>query len=182
MRCLLVLVSLFVAIPAYAGDSRDQSSGTHGHERQMPKVYDAQGKYVGHLSNLGNGVYLTIDGAVAFVSIERVRDSATSSATQFRWASANIVYYASSDCSGPPIIDASNGARPATAVRVGADVVLYVAGDADSTTLHAGSKRQAPNLNVCGQITQNGDIKKAFSSESTFPLTQEYPEPLTIEP
>ena len=67
------------------------------------------------------------------------------------------------------------------AVRVGANVELYVAGTANSTTLHAGSMRQAPDLIACFS-DQNDNINQAFATESTYPLTQEHPEPLTIQP
>lgn len=175
MRYLLAMAWLFGAVLAYAGDSQGRGSG------QMPKVYDAQGKYVGQLSNIGDGVYLTINGAVTFVAITRVDNGIDASATQFQWGSAKTIYYASSDCSGPAIIPAGNGPRPSVAGRVGADVVLYVAGTANSTTLHAGSMRQAPDANACFS-DQNSNINQAFATETTYPLTQEHPEPLTIQP
>ncbi|MDR5748796.1 hypothetical protein QCE73_37070 [Caballeronia sp. LZ029] len=184
MRYLLVLALLCAAVSTYAGDSHDQGAGRHGGERQGPKVYDAQGKYVGLLvgSASGDGVYLTINGAATFVGINRVSDNTTASATQFQWWGGNFAAYASSDCSGPAIIQSYDAlGRPSTAVRVGTDVVLYVAGGADSTTLQARSQRVPRNLDVlCASLDVQFD--RVFATEATYPLSQEYPEPLTIRP
>jgi hypothetical protein len=71
MRYLLMLAMLLGAMSAYAGDSQDQGDGRRGDDRSgPPKVYDAQGKYVGRLETNSNqdGVFLTINGAVTFRS------------------------------------------------------------------------------------------------------------------
>ena len=182
MRYLLVLALLLGAASAYAGDSQDQQHGSQGDGRGGPEVYDAQGKYIGPLveSNFGDGVYLTINGAVTFVPINRVSGSTTASATQFQWSGSGPAVFSSSDCSGPPILSVNSWARPSMAIRRGADVVLYVAGDAGSRPLAAGSERMPPNLDVCLPIVV--DMPDSFAAQTTYPLTQAYPEPLSIRP
>ena len=64
------------------------------------------------------------------------------------------------------------------AVRQGTDVIVYVAADAYSTPAVAASVRQNPNLSEC--TSYSGTIPSAFTPESSYPITQFYPEPLTI--
>ena len=183
MRYLLMLAMLLGAMSAYAGDSQDQGDGRRGDDRSgPPKVYDAQGKYVGRLETNSNqdGVFLTINGAVTFVGIGRLSVGSQISATQFQWASVGVISYPSTDCSGPPLLEYVSGPRPSMAVRQGADVVLYVAGEANSTTVHASSTRQNPNINVCSPFSF--DLNQVFIPDTPYPLTQMYPEPLTIRP
>ncbi|SAK70287.1 hypothetical protein AWB78_02752 [Caballeronia calidae] len=64
------------------------------------------------------------------------------------------------------------------AVRQGTDVVVYVAADAWSAPTVAASIRQNPNLSEC--TPYSATIPSAFMPESSYPITQFYPEPLTI--
>jgi hypothetical protein len=196
MRYLLMVAMFVGAAWAYAGDREEQHNGRSGEGRGgPPKVYDAQGKYVGQLeTNSGtDGVFLTLNGVVTFAGIARLSVTTPAgiilsvSATQFQWASKNSINYQSADCSGAPFMDwlvqlapYALGPRPSVAVRLGTDVVLYVAGEADSTTISARSYRQSPNSSACQTLSVPIEHDLSFLSERSYPLTQMYPEPLTI--
>ncbi|MFM0040297.1 hypothetical protein PQQ73_37615 [Paraburkholderia strydomiana] len=181
MRYFIVLALLMLNAAAAGADNlQDRRRGSEGEERHIPKVFDAQGKFVGRLegSSGGDGVYLEVNGAVVFAAIARQTNGAQASATQWQWASAGFISYPSSDCSGPPLIFYYSGVQPSMAVRQGADVVLYVASGGSSTTVHASSVRQNPNIDQC---TANAyDIPGFVVEPSGYSLTQHYPEPLTI--
>ena len=184
MRYLLALALLFGAASAYAGDGGGHTGGSNDNPGAPPRVYDAQGKYVGQLARYQshNGVFLTVNGAVSFAGIEplSIDNGAEYSATQFQWSSESLIYYTSADCSKPPIIYYERSPRPAEVVRLGTDVVLYVAGEADGTTVHASADRGNPNINVCAPVSK--DLANAFIPETSYPLLQKHPEPLTIRP
>ncbi|MDR5857735.1 hypothetical protein QCE42_22870 [Caballeronia sp. LZ050] len=150
-----------------------------------PQVFDAQGKFVGPLDDYGGpGVYLTVNGAIAFVPIERVIVSGDGgpqtvySATQFRWSGLNAVDFTSTDCSGTPVITVTTGIRPTTTVRLGNDVTLYVAPATNSAPVSIGSVRAGPTFTCTASSTPVTEY--GWSTESTFSLTGAYPEPLTI--
>lgn len=191
MRCLLLVAMLLCAASAQAGDSHDERNGRPGDGRGgPPKVYDARGEYVGQLgtNNGVDGVFLTISGAVTFVGVERASVGTQLSATQFQWTTSSYIEYPSTDCSGPPVLEYNNGRptpytlgpRPSVAVRQGADVVLYVAGEADSTTVQAWSYRTNPVMNVCKTYSASLERGQVFALDTTYQLTQIHPEPLTI--
>ncbi|MFM0053585.1 hypothetical protein [Caballeronia grimmiae] len=152
---------------------------------ETPLVFDSQGKLVGPLDDYGGpGVYLTVNGAIAFVPVERVKVSGDGgpqtvySATQFRWSGSNAADFTSSDCSGTPVITLISGVRPSTTIRLGNDVTLYVAPAANSAPIQIGSARSGPNFTCAAPgtpVTEYG-----WPTESTFSLTGAYPEPLTI--
>ena len=188
MRRLFVVAMLLAAASAYAGDQQDQPNGRPGEGRGGPPgVYDAQGKFVGQLetNSGGDGVFLTINGALTFVAIERVPVGTQLSATQFEWASARYIYYPSTDCSGLPVLENvppqayMYGPRPSEALRLGTDVVLYVASGANSITVQAWSAREPPNL-TCIPYSAAQVQQQVFVPDTTYPLTQTYPEPLSV--
>jgi hypothetical protein len=152
---------------------------------ETPLVFDAQGKFVGPLDDYGGpGVYLTVNGAIAFVPIERVIVSGDGgpqtvySATQFRWSGMNVADFTSTDCSGTPVITLTTGVRPSTTIRLGHDVTLYVAPATNSAPIVIGSVRSGPTFTCAASgtpVTEYG-----WPTESTFSLTGAYPEPLTV--
>ncbi|VXC93232.1 conserved hypothetical protein [Burkholderia sp. 8Y] len=173
MRAIVVSVFLLLHLSAaFAGG-------------ETPEVFDAQGKFVGALDDYGGpGVYLTVNGAVAFVPIERVIVSGDGgpqtvySATQFRWSGMNAVDFTSSDCSGTPVITLTTGVRPSTTIRLGNDVTLYVAPAINSAPVTIGSVRSGPTFTCAAASTPVTEY--GWFTESTFSLTGAYPEPLTI--
>ncbi|WP_156923670.1 hypothetical protein [Burkholderia sp. WSM2232] len=177
MRCVVVLfVMLINAVSAVADDWQDRLRS----DRHVPKVFDARGKFVGPLegSSSGDGVYLDVNGAVVFAAITRQTNGAQASATQWQWASSAFIPYASTDCSGPPLIAYYYAVQPAIAVRQGADVELYVSSGGYSTIVHASSARQNPTLSQCSPYSY--DIPAFIVNPNAYSLTQHYPEPLTI--
>ncbi|SAK75863.1 hypothetical protein AWB79_04520 [Caballeronia hypogeia] len=148
-------------------------------------VFDAQGKFVAPLDDFGGpGVYLTVNGVVAFAPLERVIVSGDGgpqtvySATQFRWSGTNAADYTSSDCGGTPVITLITGVRPATSVRLGSDVTLYVAPATNSAPVQIGSVRSGPNF-VC-TASNPPTTEYGWPTETTYSLTGAHPEPLTI--
>jgi hypothetical protein len=178
-RSFVVLLLLFSSL-SFADDM-----GRGGHrpdDRRVPRLFDAQGKVVGPIETFRSepGVYLTINGALTFVAVRRqaTADYSQYSASQFQWADTAFIPYTGPNCSGSPIIVYYDGPRPSMAVRQGADVVVYVAADAWSAPAAAASVRQSPNSSEC--TPYGSTIPSAFTPESTYPITQFFPEPLTI--
>lgn len=193
------------ALASYAEDAaREREHRAHGMQ-----VFDAQGQRVGRLTSLGgtDGVLLNMNGVPLFAAIERRSTSGGTSATDFQWAASSVLSYASPGCSGAPLVryDANSdpnlfrqqAARPSLAVRSGADVTLYFAGDGYSAT----------TLNVSGYTVEHGcealsaaprevceagcvwppshayvlpKVLQAWPAAGTFELTRRYPEPLRI--
>jgi hypothetical protein len=181
MRYFIVLAFLvLIAVSASADDSQDRRQSGGSDERHIPKVFDAQGKLVGPLagSSGGDGVYLNVGGEVVFAAIARQTSGTQVSATQWQWATTGFIPYASSDCSGPPLMFYYSGVYPSMAVRQGVDVVLYIASGEYSTTVHASSLRANPNIDQC--TTYSYDLPVFLVDPSGYALTQHYPEPLTI--
>jgi hypothetical protein len=144
------------------------------------KVFDAQGNMVGPLVSRQNqdGVQLTVNGTVIFAGVTRVSTNNGSqfSASQWQWANTGFVVYPAPNCSGDPVITyAMAPVRPTMLVRTGADVTAYIAKDAYSTSMAVASMRQTDGQ--CVSFTHPLD---GWTPESTYPLTQHYPEPLTI--
>jgi hypothetical protein len=183
MRYFIVLVLLiFYGVSSSADDSGDRRRGGQHEEGHVPKVFDAQGKFVGYFvaGSGGEGVYLEINGAVVFAAIGRasIDNGAHVSANQWQWSSVGFIPYASSDCSGPPLMFYYSGAQPSMEVRQGTDVLLYVAGNGYTSTVHASSVRQNPTIQQCTAYSY--DIPVFQVDPSGYSLTQHYPEPLTI--
>ncbi|MFL9962890.1 hypothetical protein PQR02_17700 [Paraburkholderia sediminicola] len=189
MRKSLVaaLLGLGVTSLSYGGDGDRSGSREHGEhgEHRVLKVFDARGKTVGPLVSVSNpprtaGVVLDINGATILVPIQRASNSGGQIfASQYEWAGDfNPAKYPTSDCSGVPVIDDLFAKlRPASVIKQGADAAVYVAADTYSTNItvksslvdgHCLSSSPFP-LNVPG-----------WQAESTYSLTQNYPEPLTI--
>ena len=92
---------------------------------------------------------------------------------QYEWAS-DLAAYLSSDCSGTPLITSTvSQLRPSQIIRQGVDATLYIAGDTYS------AQTTFMSFNLSGRCLP-GDILEAWSPESSYSLTQHYPEPLTI--
>lgn len=181
MRSRSFVALLFFCSTLSFGD--DTARGGHRpDDRRVPKLFDSQGKVVGPVESFRNepGVYLSINGALTFVPVRRQSNADYSqySASQFQWSDTGFIAYTGANCSGSPIIVYYDGPRPSMAVRQGTDVVVYVAADAWSAPTVAASIRQNPNLSEC--TSYSGTIPSAFVPESSYPITQFYPEPLTI--
>ncbi|SAK82453.1 hypothetical protein AWB78_04025 [Caballeronia calidae] len=171
---------LFYGISSSADEPSDQGRHGRGQNPHIPKVFDAQGQFVGLLetSSGGDGVYLEINDAVVFAAIGRANNGSQVAASQWQWASTGFIPYASSDCSGPPVIFYYASAQPAIAVRRGTDVVLYVSIGENTSTVHVSSVRQNPNISQC--TASSSDISAFVVDPTGYSLTQHYPEPLTI--
>ncbi|MBC8748785.1 hypothetical protein OKW43_001815 [Paraburkholderia sp. WC7.3g] len=189
MRKSLVaaLLCLSVTSLSYGGDG-DRSDGRENGERgehRVLKVFDAQGKSVGPLVSVSSpprtaGVVLNINGATILVPIQRASNSGGQiSASQYEWAGDfNPAKYPTSDCSGVPVIDDIFAKlRPSSVVRQGADATVYVAPDTYSMDVTLRSSL------VNGDCVSSSPFPfnvPGWQAESTYSLTQNNPEPLTI--
>ncbi|MGF6299364.1 hypothetical protein OKW43_001818 [Paraburkholderia sp. WC7.3g] len=192
MRKSLVAVLLASGITSlsYGGDgnrSDGPEAGKQGEHRVL-KVFDATGKNVGPVVTLGffPGVVLHVSGATILVPISRPFDSGGQyPASQYQWGwLASSLGYPTTDCSGPPVVpaggDASDILRPSIVVREGADATAYVAPDTHTTDV---TLRSYVAHGKCAPDTSRPDrlhMVKGWYAESTYSLTQNYPEPLTI--
>ncbi|WP_244817874.1 hypothetical protein [Caballeronia sp. Lep1P3] len=182
MRAIVVSALLLLYASASFGD--DTSGDIHKLGAEL-LVYDAQGRPVAPLDDYGGqGVYLTINGAIAFAFIERTIVSGDGgpqtvySGTNFRWSGTNAVDFTSSDCSGTPIITLTSGVRPSLAVRRGADVTLYVAPDTNSAPMRVASTLSGPNFQCTTATVPTTEY--GWPAAITYSLTGSHPEPLTI--
>ncbi|MDR5857734.1 hypothetical protein P9239_02775 [Caballeronia sp. LZ062] len=157
----------------------------HAHHRHNLHVFDANGQEVGALKYAQGsaGVFVTVNGAPAFVPIMRRQISGTGnktvySATEFMWGWYFQNQYYSSDCSGAPLVPGTAAGRPAFTLRKGSDVTVYVAPETNSQLLTVSSytlgtngqcQRYTPPLTAAG-----------WPVESSCVITQEHPEPLSI--
>jgi hypothetical protein len=184
MRNSLVIALLICGLvtSAHADDGNDRGrreNGERGDHRTL-KVFDGQGHVVGPLVSYGPlGTILNVNGIPIFAPIQHASTKITTqySASQFQWAGAFSAYL-STDCSGFPIITPSSASssqvRPAQFVRQGADVTAYIAGDTYSAQTSFKSYRSGSAC-VVGTETL-----EAWTAETSYPVTQHYPEPLTI--
>ncbi|MGF6935505.1 hypothetical protein OKW41_004667 [Paraburkholderia sp. UCT70] len=176
------LLALSMATLSYGFDgsgSGGRESGERGGQR-TPKVFDSQGKVVGPLISYEPlGTVLLVNGAVIFAPIQRVSISNGSqhSASQFQWA-GDFSAYPTSDCSGSPLITptaaATSQVRPSQIVRQGVDATVYIAGDTYSV------QTTFMSFLISGRCSPGQETLEAWSPESSYSLTQYYPEPLTI--
>lgn len=164
---------------------------------RIPKVFDAQGKIVGPLASFSgrSGVFLSINGALVLVPIiHRPRDatqtglSAERSSSEFQWSDVDSVPYASADCSGTPLVPQTgqraddSGPRPSIVVRQGVDVTVYVAAATYSKSQVTGSYRTLGpgSTSSCFAESPGNFTDPAWPSETAYPMTQHYPEPLRV--
>jgi len=175
---VMAVLALGVTTLSYGFDgsgSDGRESGERAGQRTL-KVFDSQGKVVGRLVSYGPlGVILNVNGATVLGRIERasINNGSQHSASQYEWAS-DLGAYLSSDCSGTPLITSTvSQLRPSQIIRQGVDATLYIAGDTYS------AQTTFMSFNLSGRCLP-GDILEAWSPESSYSLTQHYPEPLTI--
>ncbi|MFM0053586.1 hypothetical protein [Caballeronia grimmiae] len=157
----------------------------HAHHRHVLHVFDANGKAVGAFEYAGGsaGVFLTVNGAAVFVPIIRRQVSGTGnqivySATEFTWGWYFMNQFYSADCSGAPLVSDTTGPRPSFALRKGSEVTVYVGPETNSQFLSVSSyilgtngqcQRYTPPLTAGG-----------WPVESSYVITQDHPEPLSI--
>lgn len=163
----------------------------HGGERRLPVVVDAHGRFVGPLTsgrtdffnNAPPGVVLTVNGAIVFVPIHRASAAGDHTLTsQYVWGDVSYGNsFRTSDCSGTPFIrgELTGTLRPATIVRQGDEATLYVAPDSFSSDL-APLVRSVRFVEGSCATLMPVDREEGWTPESSFPLTQHYPEPLTV--
>lgn len=197
MRISLIVAALACSATLSYADGGADSPERRGEDHRVPSVYDAQGKFVGSLTSASgvSGVFLKVNGALTFVPIIHSaknylhgRLDAERSASQYQWSDSASEAYASTDCSGNPlIIDTGNTqddsvGRPSMLIRSGADVTLYVASDTYSSINVIGSFRSfftgVPES--CFAESPGNFTPPAWPMESAYPITQHYPEPLRV--
>ncbi|WP_321800390.1 hypothetical protein [Caballeronia sp. J97] len=179
---LLVALLVMCAGLSFAG-GRDDARGADDDAR-LPMVYDAQGRAIGPLEFFGgvNGVYIAIDGEPVFVTVDhKLVGPLQYSASEFEWAAAQSVGYATTDCSGSVLVPYSASPTPAIAVRNGVDVTVYTAVDGYSGNVHVYSLRQTDSSGATScSATPFDEGSLYWAVRSTYPLTQHYPEPLHV--
>lgn len=153
-------------------------------QRRVLQVFDANGKAAGAFRYFGGsgGVFTTANGASVFVPIVRRAVAGTGnqtsySATEFGWGSYFINQFISADCSGAPLIT-DTGPRPSSMLRRGAEVTVYVAPGTDSQFLRVSSYLLGTNgqcQRYTTAVTQSG-----WPVESSYVITQDHPEPLSV--
>lgn len=181
------LLALCVAASAFGADTDSPADGPGG----PLAVFDSQGKYVGPLVSFVDQSIATVifvNGAIIVVPISRVTSSSGHySASKFAWTSSSpFINYPTADCSGPPIIlsttyigtgDAAP-ARPSVTVRTGTETIAYIAPDTYSSSIQNPSQEQANN-GGCAVSPITSSVS-GWLPASTYSLSQNYPEPLTV--
>jgi hypothetical protein len=159
----------------------DDSRTWHGGERRFLAVVDAHGRFVGPLKS--GGVELTVNGAIVFVPIHRASGAdGHTLASQYVWGGVSYGNsFRTSDCSGTPFIrgELTGTLRPATIVRQGGEATLYIAPDSFSSDFAPLVRSERYVEGPCATLTPV-DREEGWTPESSFPLTQHYPEPLTV--
>jgi hypothetical protein len=179
------LVATFVLLSALWGAGSvaiadDEDSLHHNSDRPVPKLFDANGKYVGNVVYFGEpefgdpGVILNIHGALVYASIKRPLDSPT----QLQWHGFGPSY-SGPNCSGTVFVQYARGPfRPAAIVRSGATATLYVASGTLQQMVTVQSTVTGPPETCWSESSSY--VIPAWTVESTFDLTQHYPEPLRV--
>lgn len=176
MRNATVAVLLALSsIPLAHAD--DTARETHTRRAQTLKVFDSQGKYIGPLvaiDQLTVGTVVNANGVLIVAPIHRVSVNGQTSTSQYEWANTLPATAAppTLDCRGFPVIGALTGPgvlRPSFTLRSGTEATAYVAPVGYSMPT-------PPN----GQCTGEGSPAPSWLAQSTYPLTQNYPEPLAI--
>jgi hypothetical protein len=181
------LLALCVAASAFGADTDSSADGPGG----PLAVFDAQGKYVGPLVSFVDqsiAAVITVNGATIVVPISRaVSSSGHLSASSFAWSSTDpFVSYPTADCSGPPIVlsttitGAGDAApvRPSLTIRTGSAAITYIAPDTYSSSLPNASQVQVGS-SACATFPVITSLS-GWMPASTYPLSQNYPEPLTV--
>ena len=167
-------------------DRRDTHGGGEPQEHRVLKVFDAKGRLVGPLSQVGSaeGVVLNVGGVSTFAAITRPFDDNTGQlhASKYAWTGIGLSY-TTADCSGPPIIlDAPPAFRPSAVDRNGASATLYIAPDAPTTLMTVQSSGYE---GFCEPLTDGHSgpppfTGNAWSIQTVYSLTDHYPEPLAV--
>jgi hypothetical protein len=151
------------------------------------QVFDSRGKSVGPVFSIGlsSGAIVNANGVSILVPIQRVSNSAGHfSASQYQWAPSSSIeteQFATSNCSPPPLVDDTSGAlRPVIVLRNGADATAYIAPDTYSHFGTLGSYLNGTQCVMTGAPTNPTTSGPVWNVGSTYPLTQNYPEPLSI--
>lgn len=163
--CLIAVLLLLVALPSLAD------------EPPVLKLYDANGHLVGPLASYGgsDGVFLSVNGAITFARISRIDSTLPYSVTLFAWSAGSRVDYESANCSGTPAIEwQSGGPRPSISIRQGTETVLYIGSDTNTQQLPLASAI------VDGRCISFPFTLPLVRAESSYSLTQHYPDPLTV--
>jgi hypothetical protein len=180
------LLALCLVSSAYGDGGRALADGPGA----LLAVFDAHGNYVGPVVGFEDrplATVITINGATIMAPISRAPVGTHLSVSQFEWSSSStLLLYLSSNCSGPPIIETSTiifgsgesvPVRPSLSIRTGLEATAYIAPDTYSTTFSSQSQIETP-FGCSGPVptfTVTG-----WLPASTYPLSRNYPEPLTI--
>ncbi|RFU49030.1 hypothetical protein [Paraburkholderia sp. DHOC27] len=187
-----VLLAVCLSSLAYGGDGTATSNGQAGNrdDEDVLKVFDGQGRYVGPLVSANDSQVVTIivaNGAVIAVPLSRIYNATTNqySAEQYEWGDilSTSGQYPTPTCGGPPFIDADSPGRPSTTLRVGADATVYIAPDTESSTVtinSMGLPGQCETLGSNPSVPPVLTFEGWAAPESTYSLTQHYPEPLSV--
>ncbi|WP_244851079.1 hypothetical protein [Caballeronia sp. SL2Y3] len=179
-RLFVLIVTILATGASYADDFAPEQLGRHTEHRQRLKVFDARGAVVGLLAANGgdDGVYLRINGAVAFAPVRHWTNGGTFKPylpSRFQWSESGAVFFESTDCTGSPAIGALiSGIRPSVVVRTNVEAVLYVAGDTNASPVEVRS------ISMDSLCSRAAGARPLLRAEATFSLTQHYPEPLII--
>lgn len=145
------------------------------------RLMDAAGQDVGVVEQ--NGVQATIDNVTLFLPLERNPTPTGLSSTELRWRSDRPVHYASTDCSGTPLLtDGHAGAgrdiyRPSRMVRVANTVRLFVAAPGTSAPV-ASNSTFSGSACVVNEVPVTVD---AWTRLFDVDLSALHPEPLHIQ-
>jgi len=145
----------------------------------IPVIVDARNTVVGPA--FGQGVILSVQGSEVYVDLSHSADGINYSATELSWGAFYSETFATTDCSGPPLIPAANGGltptpfKPAIVVRNGNTVTLYIAGTS------AASNQQYHSYGLPSSCSALSGTTLAYSVGITVNnLTQLHPEPLHV--
>ncbi|SAL83913.1 hypothetical protein AWB67_06537 [Caballeronia terrestris] len=180
MRGLIVLALLLSSsMASFADDHQDRP------QRRVLQVFDANGKAVGAFKYAGGGagVFMTVNGAPVFVPVIRRQVAGTGnqtiySATEFEWGWYFFNQFYAADCSGSPLISDRTGPRPSFTLRRGSDVTVYIAPTTNSQYLSVSSYLLGTN-SQCQRYT-TPVTAAGWPIESSYVITQDHPEPLSI--
>jgi hypothetical protein len=164
-----------------AGDGMNDAGGGD----PVLQVFDSRGQSVGPAFSTGptTGAIVNANGVNILVPIQRVSNSAGHySASQYQWAPTQFTpQFASSNCSLPPFVnDISAALRPVIVFRSGADATAYIAPDTYTQSAALGSYLNGTQCVMAPAPTSPLDLVPIWNVGSIYPLTQNYPEPLTI--
>lgn len=186
LHALVLLSALWGTWSASTAEVEDNARHDHYRDHPVAKLFDANGKLVGDMvyfdvfGDPGSGVILNIRGTPVYAGINRIRlDQGEKSATEMEWI-GNAAHFTGPNCSGTPYLSSVPPGvplRPAAIVRNGTTATLYVASPGRQqwvTAISAGGYYGVDCLSNFG-----GELR-AWAVESTFDLTQHYPEPLRV--